>query len=69
MNGDQIILLAVVATLALPASVLGAARACARHMASGKGYVAAYLATLLAAVLAAVVLHLLPQLPAIWRTL
>jgi len=63
------ILLAAVALLALPATLIAAAKACVRHMASGEGYGWAYLATLLAAANTAVVLHLLPQVPAIWRTL
>jgi len=65
------ILLAAVALLALPATLIAAAKACVRHMASeeGEGYGWAYLATLVAAANAAVVLHLLPQVPAIWRSL
>ena len=66
MNGTQMILLALAALLALPALTLIAVRACVHHVISGENYVEAYLTILLTAVLAAVVLHLLPQIAAIW---
>ncbi len=63
------ILLAAVALLVFPAAAIAAARACVRHVASGEGYAAAYLTTMFAAAVAAVVLHLLPQVPAIWQSI
>jgi len=71
MTGDQLILLTIVLTFALPALLLGAGRRFVRH---GIGcqtvdYVCAYVTTLLSIILLSIVLYLLPRLLAIWQSL